>query len=216
MYIYEVLNLGYYGKEQENRSALRPTKTRKIDNKMKKVITILSVFLLAVSYNANAQQKEWQKVIRLLQNEAEYFRGKSGFINPDYSEYEQFTIKEASVSDSLVVLAYRIFDHVNGDPSEYYLRETVVFQHQLPLIDSAVVNDDFSYYFEDFDRMRFLDLTLAGEWIHLVENSYKNTETGQEDQQTTNRILLPIRTQKLKKIQKAIYQYKRKYRKNEN
>jgi len=182
--------------------------------------SILIFVLLFSSGLLFAQQKEWKKVVHLLAEEVEYFRGKSGFINPDYSEYEQFTIKEASVSDSLVILAYRIFDHINGEPSEHYLRETVVFQHRLPLIDSAVVNDDFSYFFKDFDKMRFLDLALAGEWIHLIENWYKNTETGQEDrnqmEQTTNRILLPIRTEKLKKIQKAINQYQRKYRKVEN
>jgi len=44
---------------------------------MKKAITILSICLLGIAYNAHAQQKKWKKVVHLLAEEAEYFRGKN-------------------------------------------------------------------------------------------------------------------------------------------
>jgi len=178
---------------------------------MKKRFFILLVFLSTTTLFA--QHKEWQKLVHLLQKEAGYFSGKSGFIRLMKSEYNIFEIKAFSVNDSLFVSEMLLADRFENTPSERHIKETIVFTYGFE-IQSAQVFYDCMYYFEDFPKSQFLLITFDIPHIHQITSVYKNLETKQEDQTTmedaTNQILIPIRAKNRKKILKSIDTYQEK------
>lgn len=179
-----------------------------------KILIWLAAFSLPV-FKANAQQKEWQNLLILLQKEAAYFQGKNGFIRLGKSDYNTFSIEESSANDSLIVLSMWLRDRFGNEKSEQFVQETIVLLQQEPVIISAEIYYDYSFYFKDFPDAQFLRLELDEDvhLIHHVVNIYKDLETGEEDrgetEDTTNRILLPIRAKNRAKIFDAIDAYQR-------
>lgn len=108
-------------------------------------------FLLTV-FNADAQQKEWRHLTKLLQREADYFNGKSGFIQLSKSEYNTFTIKKPSVSDMIVVSSMWLKDRFGNEETSRCLEETIFLGEAIneDTILSAEVLYDYAFYFEDF------------------------------------------------------------------
>lgn len=173
-----------------------------------------AAFSLSV-LQVEAQQKEWQNLLDLLQKEAVYFRGRNGFIQPENSDYGRFSIQEASVNDSLIVFGIWLRGYIGDETSEQYVKETLVLKTEPPVIISAEIYYDFSFYFKDFPAAQFLRIEFDKEerLINKIENIYKDAVTGQEDrnemEDKTNRILLPIRARNREKILDAIDRYQR-------
>lgn len=178
-----------------------------------KRITLCLLWIVLLAGAANAQQKEWRHLLDLLQKEAMYFEGKQGFIQPENSNYNRFFIQEASVSDSLIVFGMWLRDQHGAETSEQYVKETLVLKPEPPIIISAEIYYDFSFYFKDFPKGQFLRIEIDDDtqWINKIENIYKDTKTGVEDrnemEDKTNRILLPIRAKNRGAIFRAIDAY---------
>ncbi len=178
---------------------------------MKKIILILLFLSGSLLF---AQQKEWSQLMGLLQKEAAYFEDKSGFIQLGKSDHNTFTIEKNTVSDSLIVFGIRVRDRFGNENSERYVEETIVLEPE-PIIISAEIYYDFSFYFEDFPDAQFLRLEFDEEFpmIDQVINIYKDPKTDEEDrnqiEDTTNRILLPIRVKSREKILNAVDEYQR-------
>jgi hypothetical protein len=179
-----------------------------------KILIWLAAFSLPV-FKANAQQKEWKNLLALLQKEAAWFQGKDGFIQLGKSEYNTFSIKEISVNDTLISSNMWLRDRFGNERSEQFVQETIVLLQQEPVIISAEIFYDYSFYFKDFPDAQFLQLELDEDvhLIHHVVNIYKDLETGEEDrgetEDQTNRILLPIRAKNRAEIFDAIDAYQR-------
>lgn len=179
-----------------------------------KILIWLAAFSLPV-FKANAQQKEWKNLLTLLQKEAAWFQGKDGFIQLGKSEYNTFSIKEISVNDTLISSNMWLRDRFGNERSEQFVQETIVLLQQEPVIISAEIFYDYSFYFKDFPDAQFLQLELDEDvhLIHHVVNIYKDLETGEEDrgetEDQTNRILLPIRAKNRAEIFDAIDAYQR-------
>lgn len=178
-----------------------------------KIKTLLILLLIGIVTRASAQQKEWHHLLELLQKEAAYFQGKEGFIQPENSDYNRFVIEEASVNDSLIVFGMRLRDHTGKETTEQYVCETLVLKPEPPVIKSAEIYYDFSFYFGDFPRAQFLRIELDEEdkLINKIENSYKDSKTGEEYrnemEDKTDRILLPVRAKNRAEILQAIDDY---------
>jgi|GEM_PF-2617909 len=197
---------------------------------MKKMFLFL-LFAFSVQ-SLSAQQKEWKNLLNLLQKEAAYFEGKNGFIQLDHNDYNSFSIEKASVNDSLVVLSMWLRDRFGNENSERFVEETIVLNPE-PFLVSAEIFYDFSYYFKDFPDALFLRLEFDKDYpmTDKVTNIYKAvipgkiyeslntgntyqepdtvTEDRNEMEDTTTRILLPIRTKNREKIFSAIDEYQR-------
>jgi hypothetical protein len=180
---------------------------------VKKIILCL-LLALPLTHTAGAQGKEWHKLLELLQKEAQYFEGKSGFIQLEKSDYNTFFIEKASASDSLIVFGMWLRDRFGNENSAQYVEEIIVLEPE-PVIISAEIYYDFSFYFEDFPEAQFLRLEFD-EDVHLINqvmNIYKDLKTGREDsnqmEDKTSRILLPVRAKNRAKILHAIDEYQR-------
>lgn len=181
--------------------------------KTKTFLILLSFFVVT---KVSAQKKEWQNLIRLLQKEAQYFEGKSGFIRLAKSEYNVFTIEKLSINDTMVVSAMWLKDRFENEPSERYLEETVLFYDwESYIIRSAEIFYDYAFYFEGFPEVQFLLLEFDKDipLIHQVQSIYKDLETGEEAkselEDTTHQIILPIRNKNREEIFRTIDDYQR-------
>lgn len=173
--------------------------------------------VLLFLFSANllfAQQKEWQNLLQLLQKEADYFQGKSGFIQLMKSDHNIFSIEKFTINDSLVVSKMWLADRFDSENPGQYLEERIVLEPELSIV-SAEIYYDFSYYFEDFPETQFLLLKIDPK-IPLVRQivSYgTNPETGKEDiieqKDITVEIFIPIRNKNRQKIFRAIDNYQR-------
>ena len=130
-----------------------------------KILIALAAFSLSF-FKADAQQKEWQHLLGLLQKEAEYFQGKNGFIQSGKSEYNIFSIKEISINDTLISLGMWLRDRFGNEKTEQFVQETIVLLQQEPAIISAEIYYDYNFYFKDFPDVQFLRLELD-EDVHL-------------------------------------------------
>ncbi|HET8809754.1 MAG TPA: hypothetical protein VFM65_05755 [Flavobacteriaceae bacterium] len=173
--------------------------------------------LLPLVFQTNAQDAEWHNLTGLLQQEAEYFTQKNGFIQLTESSYNTFVIEKFSINDTMMVSAMRLNDRFENEHSEHYLKETIVFQdYGYYNILSAGIMYDCDYYFEDFPEAQFLLIEFEKEMplIHQIVSIYKDLKSGQEDKTTmeeaTNQLLFPIRSKNRRKIFKAIDRYQSK------
>ncbi|HRP56263.1 hypothetical protein [Agriterribacter sp.] len=98
-----------------------------------KIAVWLAAFSLLV-FKVDAQQKEWQNLLDLLQKEARYFEGKNGFIQLEKSDYNTFSIGQSSVSDSLIVFSMWMRDRFGNEKSEQFVQESIVLLQQEPVI----------------------------------------------------------------------------------
>src|SRR5690554_899877 len=113
--------------------------------------TILLVVLLLSNAITFSQEKEWKNLINLLNNEAVYFQGKSGFIQLLQSDYNIFQIEKMSVSSEKIVLGVWMKDRFENSASEYYLEETLIFNFiSGTTITSCAINYNYRFYFESF------------------------------------------------------------------
>jgi hypothetical protein len=181
-----------------------------------KKITFCLLCALSLAHRAGAQEKEWHKLTDLLQKEARYFEGKSGFIQLTKSEYNVFTIQKLSISDTMMVSAMWLKDRFGNEPSERYVEETIpFFALGLCTIRSAEVFYNYNFYFEDFPEAQFLLMEFEKETplVHQTISIYKDLKTGKEEKTTmedrTHQILIPIRNKSREKIFSAIDDYQR-------
>ena len=180
-------------------------------NPLKKTICCLFCVLSFV-YSTEAQEKEWEKLIDLLQKEAAHFQGKSGLIQLLKSEYNVFTLEKLSVTDSQIVNAYRMHDRFGNEASELYMEESLMLDPELP-IARAEIWYDYNFYFEDFPETQFLLIEFDMEYslINQISTIYKDLKSGEETKREledkTKKIVLPIRSKNRSKIFKAIDDY---------
>lgn len=198
---------------------------------LKKILFCL-LCALPFTNTVHAQQKEWKTLLSLLQKEAAYFEGKNGFIQLEKSDYNTFSVEKATVSDSLIVFGMWLRDRFGNENSEQYVEETIVLEPE-PFLVSAEIFYDFSYYFKNFPDAQFLRLEFDKDFpmIDKVTNIYKVlipgkiikdlnsgntyqepdtvTEDRNEMEDTTTRVLLPIRAKNRTKILNAIDDYQR-------
>jgi len=179
-----------------------------------KVLVWIGVFILS-ALGVNAQENEWQRLPELLQKEAAYFEGQKGYITDLKSKYNSFSLEELSVTDSQIVMAYRMRDRFGNEASEQYLEETVLWQPAFPIV-AAEICYNYSFTFESFPEALFLQIRFPEELpfaYHLV-SIYKDLKTTKETKSyltdTTTRIIMPIRRKNREKIFKAIDDYQRK------
>lgn len=165
-----------------------------------------------MSSTLSAQEKEWNALTDLLQKEADYFEGKNGFIRLGKSEYNTFYIEKFSVSDTLVNFQIKLQDRFGNEGSEQVLEETIVLHPEM-IIQSAKINYDYRFYFEDFPQSQFLLLEFDENYgmIHQIISTYKNLKNSEENksvmEETTYQIFFPIRSKNREKILKAIDDY---------
>ncbi len=163
-----------------------------------------------------AQEKEWGKLIGLLQKEAGYFEGKNGFIQLGKSNYNTFLLERISVTDTLIVLATSLQDRFGNEGSEQYVEETIALDQPETEIVSAQLVYDHPHYFSDFPKSLFLLMEFKGgvPMVHRTVSVHKNLNTGQTDRSqmegTTTQILFPIRNGRIKSLFWAIDQYQLK------
>lgn len=178
--------------------------------------------VLLFLFSANllfAQQKEWQNLLQLLQKEADYFQGKSGFIQLMKSDHNIFSIEKFTINDSLVVSKMWLGDRFDSENPGRYLEERIVLEPELSIVSTEIYYD-FSYYFENFPETQFLLLELDSNYPlrHQTISIHKNPETGEDErvelEGDTNQILIPVRNKNREKIFKAIDQYQRTTLKN--
>lgn len=178
---------------------------------MPRRITVFFVILMT-SVSVSAQEKEWKTLTGLLQQEAEYFSGKSGFIQLGKSEYNTFIFEKISVNDTLVNFQMKMQDRFGNEDTERHLEETIVLEPEMK-INSAITEYNYRFYFEDFPQSQFLLLEFEKTFpmINQIVSVYKALSTGQEDrsvlEETTYRIYFPIRSKSREKIFKAINKY---------
>lgn len=185
---------------------------------MKYLILFLGLILMNASLSA--QEKERQKLMDLLQTEAEYFSGKNGFIQLTKSEYNTFTIEKFSVSDSLVNFKMKLRDRFGNESAEQQIEETIVLHPDLKIYLAAIAYN-YAFYFENFPDEFFLLLEFEKEFpmIHQIIATYKDIRTGEKNrsqiEETTYQIYFPIRKKSREKIFKVIDSYQNKTLKRE-
>lgn len=176
---------------------------------MKKQFLIIWMCVFSCTF-LFAQEKEWQKLTDLLQNEVTYFSGKSGFIKVIDSEYSTFKITEFSINETTFVSGMKLYDRFKPSFSERYLRETVEIAAAFE-IQSAKIFYDCPFYFEDFPKSQFLLIEFDVLQLHQVLSVHKDLNTQQEETQTaeetTTQLLIPIRSENRAAISDAIDQY---------
>ena len=176
---------------------------------MKKQFLIIWWFVFSSTF-LFAQEKEWQKLTDLLQNEASYFSGKSGYIRTIDSEYSTFKITEFSINETTFVSGMMLYDRFKPSFSERYLRETVEIAAAFE-IQSAKIFYDCPFYFEDFPKSQFLLIEFDEPQLHQILSVYKDLNTQQEETQTaeetTTQLLIPIQSANRAAIFDAIDQY---------
>lgn len=179
---------------------------------MKRVFSFVLVFFSV--HLLFGQQKEWQNLLQLLQKEAAYFQGKSGFIQLMKSDHNIFSIEKFTINDSLVVSKMWLGDRFDSENPGQYLEERIVLEPELSIVSTEIYYD-FSYYFENFPETQFLLLKINPEFpvVHQTVSISKDQQTGKENRTemegTTEQILIPIRIKSRKKIFKAIDRYQR-------
>lgn len=172
--------------------------------------TILLVVLLLSNAITFSQEKEWKNLINLLNNEAVYFQGKSGFIQLLQSDYNIFQIEKMSVSSEKIVLGVWMKDRFENSGSEHYLEETLVFNFiSGTTITSYVIDYNYRFYFESFPETQFLRIEFdTDHFFHQILSIQKDLKTGKQikttKEKTTDQLIIPIRKRNRKKILRAI------------
>lgn len=184
---------------------------------------IVLLFFLLASFSLSAQkynapdvlaEKAWEKVIKLLQNEAEFFEDKKGRIRLRQSEYTDFTFNKISVSENQLMSEMhstnRFFleeykEQVRKDTYQFYPPE-----FRIKTISFAYGD---KYYFDNFPEWLFLKIELFRKDINQkIELKELNPETKiwnvlPVEETETDWFQLPIRTKNRKKIMKAINRF---------
>ncbi|ATL46177.1 hypothetical protein COR50_02780 [Chitinophaga caeni] len=184
---------------------------------MKKIFQIATLLIAFSSCSTQAQdpQKAWEKIVRLLQQEANYFQGKQGYIKLGESAYNTFTLQELNIEPFRISSAYQLEDRFNNEPTTLLIEEILVFDESLgmPKVKRAGLWYDYDYYFEAFPEETFLLIEFSDEspFIQQDKMSYTTIATGTIDtnvqESTTTSIILPIRSKKAKNIFQAIQAY---------
>lgn len=182
-------------------------------------IFLIMLFFSTLSF-AIAQDKEWRAIITLLNDEAQYFKNKQGYIQLGTSEYNTFSIQQFMVNDTMVHFSMLLKDRFQNTNTTQLLEDYILLLPEMK-ITAASINYNYAYYFEDFPQTQFLLLEFEEEYpmIHKINSVYTDIKTEQTDsyviEETTYQIYFPIRTQSRKKIFAAINQYQTQTLKND-
>lgn len=182
---------------------------------------IFLVMLLFLSLSSGiAQDKEWRAIITLLNDEAQYFKNKQGYIQLGTNEYNIFSIQQFMVNDTMVKFSMLLKDRFNHTNTTQLLEEIILLLPEMK-ITRASINYNYAYYFEDFPQSQFLLLEFEERYpmIHKINSVYTDIKTEQTDsyviEETTYQIYFPIRAQSRKEIFAAINQYQTQTLKND-
>lgn len=181
---------------------------------------IVLLFFLLASFSLSAQkynapdvlaEKAWEKVIKLLQNEAEFFEDKKGRIRLRQSEFTNFTVNKLSVSENKLTSEMH---STNRFFPEQYKEQVRKDTYQFYPLEFRIKSVGFTYgdkyYFDNFPEWLFLKIELfRKDTNQKIELKELNPETKiwnvlPVEETETDWFQLPIRTKNRKKIMKAI------------
>ena len=157
---------------------------------------IVILLLIIVSISSNAQQKEWHTIVNRLQKEADYFKGKKGYIRLTTQQYNTFTMEDYTIKDTIFYVELKLFDRYEGQD---FKKQELKFELKwgFPSIHGVEIDYGSDYYFEGYPDHVFLKLAFSG--VHKTI-----------DNPAMNHITIPVRNNQMGSILKGIERYQQK------
>lgn len=170
---------------------------------------VLTFLVLCSSTALFSQNKEWEKVVSLLQKEATYFEGKKGFFRLNTSSFNEFEICSFQVYNGWAQSEMVLSDRFSDKQAQH--QEVLAFENN-PEIESVNIMYGYNGYFKEYPKYVFLKIVFTQKWYsHVTTTFFINPETGVQEErkheEVADTLLVPIRSKNCNKIFKAFNRF---------